>query len=110
METENNLPKDDINNKQKLIDSILEHNSNLSQAQKVFAQKYSVTRKTNDKSISHTTGNNTFQNDQKNESNVSKDDRFKELQVSFKDLHRGTHQPKVKKNIIVTGDSIKKRH
>ena len=110
METENNLQKDDINNKQKLIDSILEHNSNLSQAQKVFAQEHSVTRKTNDKSISHTTGNNTFRNDQKNESNVSKDDRFKELQVSFKDLHRETHQPKVKKNIIVTGDSIKKRH
>ena len=109
METENNLQKDDINNKQKLIDSILEHNSNLSQAQKVFAQEHSVTRKTNDKSISHTTGNNTFRNDQKNESNVSKDDRFKELQVSFKDLHREAHQTKVKKNIIVIGDSIKKR-
>ena len=32
LETENKLLKDDIKNKQKLIDSILEHNSNLIQA------------------------------------------------------------------------------
>ena len=43
--------KDDIKNKQRLIDSIIDHNSNLIQAQNVFAQKHSVTRKTNDKSI-----------------------------------------------------------
>ena len=58
--TENKLLKDKLKNKQKLIDSILEHNSNLNQAQNVFAQKHSVTKKTNDKSISHTTGSNAF--------------------------------------------------
>ena len=47
-----------------------------------------------------------MQNDKKNESNVPKDDRFKELQVSFKDLHPEAHQPKVKKNIVVIWDSI----
>ena len=51
LEYENKLLKDDIKNKQKLIDSILEHNSNLIQAQNVFAQNHSVTRKINDKSI-----------------------------------------------------------
>ena len=39
METENKLLKDDIKNKQKLIDSILEQNSNLIQAQNVFCSK-----------------------------------------------------------------------
>ena len=91
METENKLLKDDIKNKQKLIDSITEYKSNLIQVQNVFAQKHSLTRKTNNKSISHTTGNNAFRNDKKNESNISKDGRFKELQVSFKDLHSEAH-------------------
>ena len=40
LETENKLLKDDIKKKQKLIDFILEHNSNLIQAQNVFAQKH----------------------------------------------------------------------
>ena len=65
LETENKLLKGDIKNKQKLISSILEHNSNLIQAQNVFAQKHSVTIKTNGKSISHTTGNNVFRDDKK---------------------------------------------
>ena len=39
---------------------------------------FSVTRKTNDKSISHTTGNNAFRNDKKNESKISKDDISKD--------------------------------
>ena len=56
LETENKLLKDDMKNKQKLIDSILKHNRNLIQAQNVFAQTHSVTRNPNDKSISHTTG------------------------------------------------------
>ena len=30
------------------------------------------------------------------------------MQVSFKDLHHEAHQPKVKKNIVVIGDSITK--
>ena len=106
METEHKLTKDEIKNKQKLIDSILEQNSNLIQAQNVFAQNHSVTRMINDKSINRTNTNNALQNDKKNESNVPKDDRFKELQVSFKDLHPEAHQPKVKKNIVVIGDSI----
>ena len=109
METENKLLKDGIKNKQKLIDSIFKHNSNLIQAQNVFAQKHSVTRKTNNKCISHTTGYNTIQIDKKNESNVPKDDRFQELQVSFKDLHPEAHQPKVKNNIVVIRDSIIKQ-
>ena len=100
------LLKDDIKNKHKLIDSILEHNSNLIQALYAFAKK-NVIRKTNDKSISHTTGNNAFRNDKKNDSNVPKDDRLKELQVSFKELHPEAHQPKVeKKNIVDIGDSM----
>ena len=37
LENENKLLKDDIKNKQKLIDSILEYNINLIQAQSVFA-------------------------------------------------------------------------
>ena len=106
LKTENKLLKDDIKNKQKLIDSILEHNENLMQAQNVFAQKHYVTRRRKNKSISHTTGNNAFQNDKKNESNFPKDYRFEELQVSFKDLHPEAHQPKVTKNIVVLGDSI----
>ena len=106
METKNKVLKDDIKNEQKLIDSILEHSSNLTKAQNVFAQNDPITRKANDKSISYTTQNNAFWNDEKNEPNVPKDDRFKELQVSFKDLHPEAHQPKVKKNIIVIGDSI----
>ena len=36
LENENKLLKDDIKNKQKLIDSILEHNSNLIQSQNVL--------------------------------------------------------------------------
>ena len=60
----------------------------------------------NDKSINRTNTNNALQNDKKNESNVPKDDRFKELQVGFKDLHPEALQPKVKKNIVVIGDSI----
>ena len=59
-----------------------------------------------DKSISRTNTNNALQNYKNNESNVPKDDRFKELQVSFKDLHPEAHQPKEKKNIVVIGDSI----
>ena len=106
LENENELLKDDIKNKQKLIDSILEHNSNLTQAQNILAHNHSVTRKINDKSIRHTNTSNALRNDKKNESNVPKDDRFKELQVSFKDLHPEAHQPKVKKNIVVIGDSI----
>ena len=65
LENENKLLKDDKKNKQKLIDSVLEHNSNLIQAQNVFAQNRSVTRKINDKSISHTNTNNTLRNDKK---------------------------------------------
>ena len=65
LENENKLLKDDIKNKQKLIDSILEHISNLIQAQNVFAQNHSVTRKINDKSISHTNTNNALRNDKK---------------------------------------------
>ena len=42
----------------------------------------------------------------KNESNLPKDDKFEELRVSFKDLHPEAHQSKVKKNIVVIGDSI----
>ena len=106
LENENKLLKDDIKNKQKLIDSILEHNSNLTQAQNIFAHNHSVTRKINDKSIRHTNTSNVLRNDKKNESNVPKDDRFKEVQVSFKDLHPEAHQPNVKKNIVVIGDSI----
>ena len=105
MENEIKLLKDDKKNKQKLIDSVLEHNSNLIQAQNVFAQNRSVTRKINDKSISHTNTNNALRNDKKNESNVAKDDRFKELQVSFKDFHPEANQSKVKKNIVFIGDS-----
>ena len=52
LENENKLLKDNIKNKQKLIDSILEHKSNLIQAQNVFAQNHSVTR--NDKKMSQT--------------------------------------------------------
>ena len=105
MENENKLQKDNKKNKQKLIDSVLEHNSNLIQAQNVFAQNRSVTRKINDKSISHTNTNTALRNDKKNESNVAKDDRFKELQVSFKDFHPEANQSKVKKNIVFIGDS-----
>ena len=65
LENENKLLKDDIKNKQKLIDSILEHNSNLIQAQNVFAQNHSVTRKINDKTISYSNTNNAFRNDKK---------------------------------------------
>ena len=65
-----------------------------------------MTRKTNDKSISHTTGHNSFRNDKNNELSVPKDSRFKEMQVSFKDLHPEAHQPKVKKHIVIIGDSI----
>ena len=39
LEAVNKLMKDDTKNEQKLIDSILEHNSNLIQAQNIFAQK-----------------------------------------------------------------------
>ena len=74
LETENKLLKDDVKNKQKLIDDILEHKISLIQAPNVFAQKHSVSRKTNDKSIRHTTGSSTFRKDKKNESNVSKND------------------------------------
>ena len=77
LETENKLLKYDIKNKQKLMDSILEHNSNLIQAQKIFAQNHSISRKINDKSISRTNTNNALQNDKNNESNVPKDDRLK---------------------------------
>ena len=48
LENENKLLKDDIKSKQKLTDSILEHNGNLIQAQNDFAQNRSVTRKIND--------------------------------------------------------------
>ena len=44
---------------------ILEHNSNLIQVQNVFVQSNSTTRKMSDKSIIHTTGNNTFRNNEK---------------------------------------------
>ena len=63
-------------------------------------------RKINDKSLSHTSTNNSLRNGKKNESNIPKDGRFKELQVSFKDLHPEAHQPDVKRSIVVIGDSI----
>ena len=44
LEKENKLLKDDIKNKQKLIDFILEHNSNLIHAQHAFAQNHSRER------------------------------------------------------------------
>ena len=65
LQNENKLLKDDIKNRQKLIDSILEHNSNLIHAQNAFSQNHSVTRKINDKSISHTNTNNVLRNDKK---------------------------------------------
>ena len=65
LENENKQLKDDIKNKQKLFDSILEHNSNLIQAQNAFAQNHSVTRKINDKGIRHTSTNNALRNDKK---------------------------------------------
>ena len=109
METENRLLKDDVKNKQKLIDIILEHKSKLIQAYNFFAQSNSGTRKTSDKSVSHTTGNNAFRNNKENESNVQKDGGLEELQVCFKDLHYEAHQPKVKKTkIVVIGDSVLK--
>ena len=102
METENKLLKDDVNNKQKLIDDMLEHNSNLMQAKNVFAQSNSATKnKDKWKKYCHTTGNNTFRNDRKNEPNVPRDDRLKELQVSFKDLHPVAHQPKPEKKSMI---------
>ena len=52
--------------KQKPMDAILEYYSDLIQAQVIFAQSNSVIRKTNDKSVSHTTGENDFQIDKKN--------------------------------------------
>ena len=52
--------------KQKPMDAILEYYSDLIQAQVIFAQRNSVIRKTNDKSVSHTTGENDFQIDKKN--------------------------------------------
>ena len=60
LETENKLLKNYKKNKQKLIDAIFRHNSNLIQIQNVLTQKNSGTRKTNDKSISHTTGKKPF--------------------------------------------------
>ena len=63
LENENKQLKDDIKNKQKLFDSILEHNSNIIQAQNAFAQNQSVTRKINDKGIRHTSTNNALRND-----------------------------------------------
>ena len=96
-----------VKNKQKLIDTILEQNSKLIQAQNVLAQSNSGTSKTNDKSISRNTGNSTFRNDKNNESNVQKANRLEKLQVSFKDLHPEVHQSKVEnKNIVVVGDSM----
>ena len=65
LQNENKLLKDDRKNKQKLIDSILEHNSNLVHAQNAFAQNHSLTRKINDESISHTNTNNVLRNDEK---------------------------------------------
>ena len=92
-----------------MIDAIVEHNNNLVQAQTVFAQSNSVTREKIDESISHTSENNAFRNDEMNESNVPKDERLKELQISFKDLHPEAHQPKAeKKNIVGIGDSMMK--
>ena len=52
--------------KQKPMNAILEYNSDLIQTQVIFAQSNSVIRKTNDKSVSHTTGENDFRNDKKN--------------------------------------------
>ena len=60
-----------------------------------IAQSNSVTRKTSDKTISHTTETNACRNDKNNESNVQKGDRSEELQVIFKDLHPEAHQLKV---------------
>ena len=65
LQNENKLLKDEIKNKHELIDSILEHNSNLIHAQNAFAQNHSVTRKINDESISHTNTNNVLRNDKK---------------------------------------------
>ena len=50
--------------------------------------------------------NNVFRNDKNNESNIPKEDRFKKLQVSFKDLHPEAHQPNIKKKIPVIGKVV----
>ena len=106
LETENKLLKDDIKNKQKLIDSILEHSSNLIQAQYVFSQKHSATRKTNDKSTVIPLETTLFEMIKRMSQTFQRMTDLNELQVSFKDLHPEAHQAKVKKNIVVIGDSI----
>ena len=74
--------------------------TNLIQAQNVFAQNHFITRKINDKSISHTNTNNALRNDKK------MSQTSQELQVSFKDLHPEADKLKVKKKIVAIGDSL----
>ena len=63
----------------------------LIQAENVFAQNLSVTRKINDKSIStNTNTNNALQNNKRNESNVPKDTDLKNYKLVLKIFIRGS--------------------
>ena len=107
LEIENNLLKDDVKNKQKLIDYILEHNSNVIQAQNVFAQNTLSLERQMIKVLVISLEKMLFEMAKKfKRSNVPKDDKFKELQVSFKDFHpKAHHQPKIKKSFVAIEDS-----
>ena len=111
LESENSFLKNDINIKQKVIDSILEHNSNLlnhqccrgsENANNEIYQKSSETR---EKKLKTSPDKNRNRDSNRNNTNVTaRKHNDKRSQSEDKDEVRGNKTPK--KDIVIIGDSM----
>ena len=107
LESENSFSKNDINIKQKVIDSILEYNSNLLNYQccrgseKDNNEIYQKSSETREKKLKRSPDKNRNRDSNRNNTNVT---ARKHSQSEDKDEVRGNKTPK--KDIVIIGDSM----
>ena len=111
IESENSFSKNDINIKQKVIDSILEHNSNLLNYQccrgseKANNEIYQKRSETREKKLKTSPDKNKNRDSNRNNTNVTaRKHNDKRSQSEDKDEVRGNETPK--KDIVIIGDSM----
>ena len=111
LESENSFLKNDINIKQKVIDSILEHNSNLLNYQccrgseKANNEIYQKSSETREKKLKTSPDKNRNRDSNRNNTNVTaRKHNDKRSQNEDKDEIRGNKNPK--KDIVIIGDSM----
>ena len=111
LESENSFLKSDINFKQKVIDSILEQNSNLLNYQccrgseKANNEIYQKSSETREKKLKTSPDKNRNRDSNRNNTNVTaRKHNDKRSQSEDKDEVRGNKTPK--KDIVIIGDSM----